>query len=269
MSRSGPARSESRWQGSARRAVAAERGYTFVALVVFLVVLNIGLAVAMPLWSKVVQREQEAELVFRGLQYAEAIRVFQARFGRPPNNLDELLELEPRSIRQLWKDPLSESGEWEPLLAGAGSPGRGRDLARTDMPGETGGTDAGERSSDSIGGRERRAARPGAVPGLSGSDREGQSGPIEGVKPTARGEAMRSFLGRTSYEGWEFRSQMFADPHVTPEGVPLSPRIDPDGLGRPFPPWLPSPPQNPLDGGADRQDQEDDGNERETEREND
>ena len=248
--------------------MAAEGGYTFVALVVFLIVLNIGLAVAMPLWSKVVQRHQEAELVFRGLQYAEAIRVFQARFGRPPNNLDELLELEPRSIRQLWEDPLSESGEWEPLLAGAGSQGRGRDLAGGDAPGEVGGPEEGERSPDSSGGRQRRAARPGAVPGLSGSEREGQTGPIEGVKPTAQGEAMRSFLGRTSYEEWEFRAQMFANPNVSPEGVPLSPRIDPDALGRPFPPWLPSPPSNPLDGAADR-DRENESDERQVERDDD
>lgn len=269
MSRSAAARSEPGWRGGARRAAAAESGYTFVALVVFLIVLNIGLAVAMPLWSKVVQREREAELVFRGLQYAEAIRVFQARFGRPPNNLDELLELEPRSIRQLWEDPLSDSGKWAPLLAGAGSRDRGRDLARADAPGDTGDTDEAERSADSTGDRERRGSRPGAVPGLSGSDREGSSGPIEGVKPTAQGEAMRSFLGRTSYEEWEFRSQMFANPHVTPEGVPLSPRIDPDGLGRPFPPWLPSSPENPLDGGSGLDEGENERNERETEREND
>jgi len=46
----------------------------------------------------VIRREKEEELVFRGLQYAEAIRVFQNRFQRPPIRLQELIEVEPRSM---------------------------------------------------------------------------------------------------------------------------------------------------------------------------
>ena len=57
------------------------RGYSMVALVVAIIVLNIAVAAVMPLWSTAIRRSQEEELIFRGLQYAEAIRVFQVARG--------------------------------------------------------------------------------------------------------------------------------------------------------------------------------------------
>ena len=93
------------------RSHGAEKGYNLVILVVAITVLHIALAVSVPLWSTQIRREKEAEAIFRGLQYAEAIRVFQQRFGRYPTTVEELLEVEPRSIRQLWTDPLSLGGE--------------------------------------------------------------------------------------------------------------------------------------------------------------
>ena len=90
-----------------------ERGYGLAALVGVLAVLAIALGAALPVWAARIQRGREAELVARGLQYAEAIRVFQRRFGRLPNRLEELVELEPRSIRRLWTNPMSrEAGGW-------------------------------------------------------------------------------------------------------------------------------------------------------------
>jgi type II secretory pathway pseudopilin PulG len=258
---------------------------------VVLVVLNIAVATAVQIWSKVIQRENEQELIFRGLQYAEAIRVFQRRFDRPPTTLEELMEVRPRVIRQLWTDPLSPSGAWEPILAGSGTdvttlgqgnaPGAGGSLGQG-----SGGQGPGRqgRAEEGAGGlgRERRAGsgrtRPGESGGRSGlgqsqaggfgaasgtgeqlsrafdeaagfgsqaesssfgsSARETQIGPIEGVRPTASGSAMKHFLGRSDYGSWEFRASMLAEPRVSPEGVPLTPRIDPDALGRPFPDWL-------------------------------
>lgn len=226
-----------------------ERGFTLVALVVVLIVLNIAVAAAMQLWSKVALREKEEELIFRGLQYAEAIRVFQARYSRPPISLEELLEVRPRCIRQLWEEPLSETGAWEPILAGSGSDvapvaggeapsGSGDDLSRE--------RDTGNRSSA----RQRESSS------FASSAAETQIAPIEGVRPTATGTASKVFLGWTEYQSWEFRAQMLAAPRVSPEGIPLTPRIDPDGLSRPFPSGLSaipgSPPpesgeENPLD----------------------
>jgi type II secretory pathway pseudopilin PulG len=100
----------------------AAAGYNLVILMVLLTVLNIVIAASLPAWSGVIRQEKEEELVFRGLQYAEAIRVFQNRFQRPPIRLEELIEVEPRSIRKLWKDPMTENGKWAliPLQGPAG-----------------------------------------------------------------------------------------------------------------------------------------------------
>ena len=59
-------------------------------VVMLITVLNIVVAIALPLWSGMIRRDKEEELISRGLQYAEAIRVFQRRFGRLPVQLDEL-----------------------------------------------------------------------------------------------------------------------------------------------------------------------------------
>ena len=59
------------------RDVARAMGYNLVALMVLVAVINITVAAALPSVSQAMRREREAELIFRGLQYAEAIRVFQ------------------------------------------------------------------------------------------------------------------------------------------------------------------------------------------------
>jgi type II secretory pathway pseudopilin PulG len=206
-----------------------QRGYSLVALVVLMVVLSIAVTVALPMWSTVVRREREKELLFRGWQYAEAIRVFQIRFGRLPVRLEELYEVKPRSIRQLWEDPLSDSGEWEPIMSGtpsqtpAGGPAQGQVVgggvgpsgARAGGPRVRSSTDRDDDGPTAFG--------PSAV-GQAGPD-GAKVGPIEGVRPTAKGAALRSFLGNTEYSQWEFRVTMLAAPPVGADGVPRSPRI--------------------------------------------
>ena len=93
-----------------------------VMLVIGITVLNIMLAAALPHWSYLIRRDKEEELRSRGLQYAEAIRIFQVRFGRLPNRLQELMEVQPRSIRRLWRDPMTDSGQWGLIFQQAGTP---------------------------------------------------------------------------------------------------------------------------------------------------
>ena len=50
-----------------------ESGYAMVALLVAMSVMAIALSTAMPVFSTVARREREAELVFRGEQYARAL----------------------------------------------------------------------------------------------------------------------------------------------------------------------------------------------------
>lgn len=116
---------------------ARDGGYTLVILAVTTAVIGILLTATLPTWSTAVKREKEAELHFRGMQYAEAIRVYQNRFQSLPTKLDQLIERKPRSIRQLWKDPMTDDGEWEVIHATAGGR-RGRQPPGRRTPSEIG-----------------------------------------------------------------------------------------------------------------------------------
>lgn len=98
----------------------SEEGFTLVTLVVMFTVLNILVAMALPLWSGVIKRDHEYEFIFRGLQYAEAIRVYQLRYGQWPQKLENLAEDKGkgRCIRQLWTNPLTGDGKWDPIFEG-------------------------------------------------------------------------------------------------------------------------------------------------------
>lgn len=92
-----------------------ENGYTLIILLFALFVMSIGLLVAVPVWETQIQREKEEELIFRGKQYVEAIRLFQTKNpGSFPKNFDELVE--EKCIRKLFKDPMTEDGEWNLIL---------------------------------------------------------------------------------------------------------------------------------------------------------
>jgi len=90
-------------------------GYTLIIVLFILFFLSFSLMVAVPVWKTQIQREAEVELIFRGKQYVEAIRVFQTKFpGRFPENFDELLE--EKCLRRPFTDPMTEHGEWNVIL---------------------------------------------------------------------------------------------------------------------------------------------------------
>ncbi len=216
------ARATSRAFSPARPARRAEAGYNLVMLVVAITVLNILVAAALPLWSQVIRRDRERELISRGLQYAEAIRLFNQRFQRPPVRLEELVEVRPRCIRRLWKDPMTEDGKWVPVFAGqeemapppenqdgrgqrlGGDPNRGRDA------------EDGEKSEELDPNAPPRAGDVVAV------------GPIVGVRSKSTEESVLTFLGQTRYDRWIFRFDIF-DGRRNPVGNPnVAPTFDPN-----------------------------------------
>jgi type II secretory pathway pseudopilin PulG len=95
--------------------------------------LAIGLLVAVPVLQTEIQREKEEELIFRGKQYAEAVRIYaQKNPGRLPSSLKELLE--KKCIRRLFRDPFGPDGQWNVILttgqAQAGQAPGGRQSAQ-------------------------------------------------------------------------------------------------------------------------------------------
>jgi type II secretory pathway pseudopilin PulG len=204
--------------GAGRRAAA---GYSLVVLIMAISVLNIMLAAALPKWSGMIKRDKEEELISRGWQYAEAIRIFQRRFQRYPLKLDELLTSKPRCIRQLWKDPMTENGEWTPIFLGQGSvikvPG-----AQNPPPSVLqGGTDPNH---------------PAATVSV---------GPIVGVRSRSTKQSLLRFFGHEHYDEWDFRADLLTQGlnqsfHGVGVKLPISElSMSTRWLGRPMPDFVP------------------------------
>ncbi|MEQ1870622.1 MAG: type II secretion system protein, partial [Vicinamibacterales bacterium] len=84
-----------------------QHGYAMVALIVGMSIVAILMTAVMPAWSQLARREREAELVFRGEQYARAIGLFQRRAGPGvlPPSVDVLVE--QKLLRRKYKDPIT------------------------------------------------------------------------------------------------------------------------------------------------------------------
>src|SRR5215216_2145543 len=81
-----------------------ERGYAMAALLVSIGVLTVIMSVALPVWRTLAQREKEAELIFRGEQYARAVNLYTRKMGPGnfPPSIDVLVQ--QRFLRKKYKD---------------------------------------------------------------------------------------------------------------------------------------------------------------------
>ena len=101
-----------------------QRGYAMAALLVSIGVMMLLMSVAMPVWRHQAQREKEAELIFRGEQYARAVNHYQRKMGPGnfPPSIDVLVQ--QRFLRKKYKDPMTEDGEFDIIpVGGATQPG--------------------------------------------------------------------------------------------------------------------------------------------------
>jgi type II secretory pathway pseudopilin PulG len=197
-----------------------EAGYTLVMLVIMIAILSISMGVAVQTASFQMRREREAELIFRGEQFVEAIRLFKAKYGRYPMRLKEIYEANPRVIRKKWKDPITDSDNWGLIFLGQegnrlGQQGRG--VLGPAVPGagdETGARpistqtpfgqpqpSLGEKGdgSDSV-----RGGTGDDPTGLGAVDADRMVGPIIGVHSTSCDESIKVYEGHTTYCEWKF-----------------------------------------------------------------
>lgn len=124
-----------------------QRGFAYMALLVVIAASLMTLSAAMPDKYQQAKREREAQLLFVGEQYANAIRLFyenpHVAVKRYPENFDELLvdKRTPNAmhhLRRLYKDPIIGSTDWglvknaEKQIMGVYSLSKGQPL-RTDF----------------------------------------------------------------------------------------------------------------------------------------
>lgn len=100
-----------------------KEGYILIILMVAVFIMAIGFLIATPIWKTQIQREKEEELIFRGKQYVEAVRLFQIKYpGSFPKSFEELVE--ERCLRKMFKDPMTQRGEWDVIVPYGGASGR-------------------------------------------------------------------------------------------------------------------------------------------------
>jgi type II secretory pathway pseudopilin PulG len=176
-----------------------ERGYAMAALLVMVAVLGVLMSAAMPVWRREAQREKEEELVFRGLQYVRAIRLYQAKTQTLPPNIDVLVQ--QRFLRKKYKDPITNDDFVALSAAGGGAGTIGQTMQPA--PGASGG---------------RSAFGPVQQPGLNAGAQGQIIGGVIGVVSKSKAESIRIYEGRTHYNEWQF---VFVN--VNPGGGPGGP----------------------------------------------
>lgn len=222
---------------------ADSHGYAMAALLVALSIMAIMLGVALPVWRQAAQREREAELVFRGEQYVQAISLFQRRTGGYPTSFEMLRD--GKYIRKLYKDPIT-AGDFQPVYLGQ--------VAMATPPGQALPGPAG-RGAPPAGGRGPQPAAGPQLPGLGGrgvgpapalTGRAGQggigagvggaagAGPIIGVVSRSTETSIRQYNGRGKYNEWLFVSTAATQQPGVPGGAqgPGAGGRGADGRGR-------------------------------------
>jgi type II secretory pathway pseudopilin PulG len=105
------------------RMIRSEAGFTYIAALVMVVIIGIMLGAISQSVTVIMKREREKELIFRGLQYRDAIERWSKK-GVPLKDLKDLVEptvssnvsaSKDRLLRKLYSDPMTADGKWKTL----------------------------------------------------------------------------------------------------------------------------------------------------------
>ena len=174
-----------------------QHGYAMAALLVGMSVAAVLMTAAMPAWKQMARREREAELIFRGQQYARAIGLFQKRAGPGvlPPNVDVLVT--QRFLRKKFKDPITgdDFDLLMPTTQAANTPGAPANQGRGGLP-----TTSGAQPPA----RGNAATTQGGLITAQSSTGRGGAGGVIGVASKSKEESLRIYNGRTRYNEWQF-----------------------------------------------------------------
>jgi type II secretory pathway pseudopilin PulG len=92
--------------GQHERRSRGDAGYAMAVLLAGLAIMGIAWTVLVPVWKQAVQREKEAELIFRAGQYARAVALYQRKYANAfPPNVEVLMR--EKFLRKKYKDPIT------------------------------------------------------------------------------------------------------------------------------------------------------------------
>lgn len=97
----------------------AQGGFTYLGVMIIVAIMGLGLAALGTIYSQTAQRDKEAELLFVGGQFRDAIRSYyrSGPGGVYPKKLEDLLEdkrfpMPVRHLRRIYRDPITGSTDW-------------------------------------------------------------------------------------------------------------------------------------------------------------
>jgi type II secretory pathway pseudopilin PulG len=211
-----------------------------VALLVAMGVMMIAMTAALPAWQTAARREKEAELIFRGKQYARALSGFQRKYaGAYPPTVDVLIN--ERFLRKKYKDPITQDdfvfvspGSELPTtttspfgVSGSTRPGGLNGSSTLQTSGARGGTNTGAATSSSqtsqIGrgmtlgatsnSQNTQAGRPGSTTGGGGTGTG-----IMAVYSKSKDKSLRVYNGYDHYNEWVFVGTAATQTLTSPTG---------------------------------------------------
>jgi type II secretory pathway pseudopilin PulG len=127
---------------------AGAAGFTYVGLLIAIVIMGIGLSAVGTIWRTQAQREREQELLFIGHEFQRAIAAYYAAGAHQfPQDINDLLEdkrwPEPRHhLRRLYVDPMTGAADWTILqtdmfgITGIASSSKAEPLKKKGFPSE-------------------------------------------------------------------------------------------------------------------------------------
>ncbi len=206
-----------------------EQGYILLTLMFIAALVLLAIAATIPAMKQQVQRDQEEELIHRGVQYSRAIRKYYKKFGRYPVSLDDLNNTNNmRFLRKRYKDPITGKdfkllhfGEVQmafgPGIAGGVAPGANplggvasppQPTNNQQTPSENSGSQDSSNSSNSA---NTSSSNTGSTMGgglnPSSAGFGGQTfggGPIVGVASISKKKSIREFNKKDHYNQWQF-----------------------------------------------------------------
>jgi type II secretory pathway pseudopilin PulG len=235
-----------------------QRGYAILVICFLAAATLIMTAAAVPNLLTESRREKEEELIWRGEQYARAVRLFYRKNGRFPQSFEDLTEPKNnvRFLRKAFPDPMNrEDGSWRMIYVGPageliGSVRRG--ALQGFSFGQPGKTPAAPEKQPATGTAGATPAAPGTPPPAEakapGSTERVFGGNIIGVASKVNRASIKVYKDGANYREWEFIWDPRADlqpGQAVPgsPGPPVLPRGP--GIGRP-PGGPPPPPPRPL-----------------------
>jgi type II secretory pathway pseudopilin PulG len=102
-----------------------QRGFTYLGLLLIVVILGLMLTAVGRVWSFTEQREREIQLLFVGDQFRLAIASYYQHTHSYPQSLQQLLgdpdsTLPRRYLRRLYFDPMTGNPDWDLIPAPGG-----------------------------------------------------------------------------------------------------------------------------------------------------